>query len=88
MYIVNDPGPWQNYPQRQDNIGLTLNQLTQKYINEQLLYERQVEDYMDLNQVQGAGPETPNSSPAKEILTESGEALITQSPEITYIVTT
>ena len=87
MYIVNDPGPWQFYHHRQDNIGLNINQLQQKFLTEQLAFEQQqFENYMSWLQVQGKGIGGPESTPEVEILTENGEALLTQDGK--YIVLT
>ena len=42
MFITNDPGPWQYYVNRQDNIGLPIMEIKNKYMQEQLLFEQQM----------------------------------------------
>jgi len=42
MFITNDPGPWQYYVNRQDNVGLPIMEIKNKYIQEQLLFEQQM----------------------------------------------
>ena len=39
---INDPGPWQWFIKRMDNVGLPLMEQKRKYMHEQLLFE----DYM------------------------------------------
>jgi len=50
FFIVNDPGPWQSYVKRADNIGLPLMEVKQKYLKEQALFEaeqrRQYNEYI------------------------------------------
>jgi len=50
FFIVNDPGPWQSYIKRTDNLGLPLMEVKQKYLQEQALFEaeqrRQYNEYM------------------------------------------
>lgn len=50
FFIVNDPGPWQSYVRRADNIGLPLMEVKQKYLKEYALFEaeqrRQYIEYM------------------------------------------
>jgi hypothetical protein len=42
MFIVNNPGPWQYYVNRPDNRGLSLMEVKDKYMREQLLFEQYV----------------------------------------------
>ena len=42
MFISNDPGPWQYYVNRQDNVGLPIMEVKDKYMREQLLFEQQM----------------------------------------------
>ena len=42
MFIPNDPGPWQYYVNRQDNVGLHIMEVKDKYMREQLLFEQQM----------------------------------------------
>lgn len=42
MFISNNPGPWQYYVNRQDNVGLSIMEVKDKYMREQLLFEQQM----------------------------------------------
>ena len=42
MFLSNDPGPWQYYVNRQDNVGLSIMEVKDKYMREQLLFEQQM----------------------------------------------
>ena len=61
MNYVNHPGPWQSYLLRSDNVGLSLMEVRDKYLQEQLLFE----NYMSFVQQQllmsntsgGGGPD-------------------------------
>lgn len=39
MIVGEHPGPWQYFTKRQDNRGLSTEQMRQKYVKEQLLFE-------------------------------------------------
>ena len=39
MFFVNDPGPWQSFILRGDNVGKPINEVTQKYLHEQLQFD-------------------------------------------------
>lgn len=39
MFFVNDPGPWPSFVLRGDNVGRPINEVTQKYLNEQLQFD-------------------------------------------------
>ena len=60
FFIVNDPGPWQSYVRRADNIGLPLMEVKQKYLKEQALFEneqrRQYYEYMRMIHDSRGGP--------------------------------
>jgi hypothetical protein len=58
MFFVNDPGPWQSFVLRGDNVGRPINEITQKYINEQLQFENfiSMEQQIQLQQYQNKGP--------------------------------
>jgi hypothetical protein len=82
MFIVNDPGPWQYYHHRQDNIGLNTGQLKQKFLTEQMLFEQQqFEAYVTWLQVQGKGiaPGGPETTPQVELTTQNGQVLQTEN---------
>ena len=82
MFIINDPGPWQYYHHRPDNIGLNTGQLKQKYLTEQMLFEQQqMEAYVTWLQVQGKGTVGPESTPQVELITENGLVLQTENGE-------
>jgi hypothetical protein len=42
MLPINDPGPWQHYVQRKDNIGLSIESIRRKYLAESILFEEQI----------------------------------------------
>jgi hypothetical protein len=82
MFIINDPGPWQYYHHRMDNVGLNVEQLRQKYLTEQLMFEeQQYISYMNWLAVQGKGQVGPESTPEVELLTENGQVLQTENGE-------
>ena len=60
FFIVNDPGPWQSYVRRSDNVGLPLMEVKQKYLQEQSLFEaeqrRQYNQYMRMIHDSRGGP--------------------------------
>lgn len=98
MYLTEGPGPWQAFVKRPDNVGLSIMEARQKYLNEQLLFEEQM-SYLQLWNTQntmnptapgasaagGAPSGGPASTPEKEILTEDDRALLAEDG--TYIVT-
>jgi hypothetical protein len=59
MLIINDPGPWQYYVNRPDNVGLPLMEIKDKYMREQLLFEQyqynQYINYQNWISSQGGG---------------------------------
>jgi hypothetical protein len=66
MFLVNHPGPWQYYLTRPDNKGLSLIEIKNKYMREQLLFEQyisfQMQQQMILQQnISGGGDDTVNS---------------------------
>jgi hypothetical protein len=90
-FTAQDPGPWQSFVMRPDNIGLPVQIVTDKYLTEQLMFMDQYNNfiaYQNWLQVQASGQaeQTPENTPEQEIVTENGVALITQNGE--YIVTT
>lgn len=93
---VNDPGPWQWYVKRPDNVGLPLMEVKRKYMQEQLLFENYISTLNTLNTVSTAaagaaggpapgGGDGPDNTPAKEILTESGDAILAENGD--FLVT-
>ena len=80
MFVINDPGPWQYYHYRPDNIGLNTGQLKQKYLTEQMLFEQQqFEAYTNWLQVQGKGIIGPESTSQVELTTQEGQVLQTEN---------
>jgi hypothetical protein len=78
--VVNDPGPWQYYHHKSDNQGLNINQLKQKFLHEQMLFEQQqIEAYTSWLQGQGKGIVGPESTPQVELTTQNGQVLQTQN---------
>jgi hypothetical protein len=62
MFIVNDPGPWQDYVRRHQ--GMSTEQIKQKYLAEQLMYY-QAQDAMitaQLNANGGGASSTPQQA--------------------------
>ncbi len=62
MFFVNDPGPWQSFILRGDNVGKPINEVTQKYLHEQLQFDNfiSMQQQLHLQQFQNKG--TINSS--------------------------
>lgn len=91
VFTVEDPGPWQSFSYRPDNIGLPVHILSEKYLVEQLMFADQYSQfiaYQNWLNVQAAGQaeQTPENTPEQEIVTEAGVALVTETGE--YIITT
>ena len=65
MFITNDPGPWQYYVNRQDNVGLPIMEVKDKYMREQLLFEQQMnfmyQQQMLMSQASSGGGPLPSS---------------------------
>jgi hypothetical protein len=63
MFLSNDPGPWQYYVNRQDNVGLSIMEVKDKYMREQLLFEQQMnfiyQQQMIMSQVSSGGGPLP-----------------------------
>jgi hypothetical protein len=67
MLITNDPGPWQYYVNRPDNVGLPIMEIKDKYMREQLLFEQnlnfiQQQQMIMSNSSSGGGVRNPNSN--------------------------
>ena len=67
MFLSNDPGPWQYYINRQDNVGLSIMEVKDKYMREQLLFEQQMnfiyQQQMIMSQASsGGGPRPLNNT--------------------------
>jgi len=64
MFLVNDPGPWQNFVLRGDNIGRPITEVTQKYLHEQLQFENfiSMQQQLHLQQFQNKGIDTTEIS--------------------------
>lgn len=58
MFFVNDPGPWQSFILRGDNVGRPINEVTQKYLNEQLQFDNfiSMQQQLQAQQFQNKGP--------------------------------
>jgi len=88
VFTVEDPGPWQSFVYRPDNIGLPVHVVSEKYLVEQLMFADQYNQFLAYqNWLQGQpSGETPlSATPESEIVTESGAALVTETGA--YIVT-
>lgn len=78
MFFVNDPGPWQSFILRGDNANRPINEVTQKYLNEQLQFENfiSMEQQLQLQQYQNKGPLSESTIPFTftfEITVENNE---------------
>jgi hypothetical protein len=66
MLITNDPGPWQYYVNRPDNVGLPIMEIKDKYMREQLLFEQNLnfiqQQMIMSNSSSGGGVQNPNSN--------------------------
>ena len=66
MFISNNPGPWQYYVNRQDNVGLSIMEVKDKYMREQLLFEQQMnfihQQQMIMSQQSSGGGRLPSGS--------------------------
>ncbi len=95
---INDPGPWQWFVRRTDNVGIPLMEQRRKYMQEQLLFEDYISTLNTVNTVNssvassaaaGGGPAPggggPDVTPAKEILAENGDAILAEDG--LYLVT-
>lgn len=62
MFFVNDPGPWQSFILRGDNVGRPINEVTQKYLHEQLQFDNfmSMQQQLQVQQFQNKGPLTEN----------------------------
>jgi hypothetical protein len=88
VFTAQDPGPWQSFVMRPDNIGLPIQIMTDKYLTEQLIFMDQYNTfiaYQNWLNVQGAGEQTLEQTPQSEIVTETGAALVTETGE--YLIT-
>jgi len=101
MYLTEGPGPWQAFLKRPDNVGLSIMEAKQKYLNEQLVFEEQM-SYLQLWNTQNTtgaaaaaaggaaggplrGGGGPSLTPEEEILTEDDKAILAEDG--TYIIT-
>ena len=46
IFTAQDPGPWQYFVHRPDNIGLPLNVVTDKYLTEQINFDNQYSEFL------------------------------------------
>lgn len=69
MFFVNDPGPWQSFILRGDNVGKPINEVTQKYLHEQLQFDNfiSIQQQLHLQQFQNKGSQL-TSTPTPPIL--------------------
>lgn len=76
MFLVNDPGPWQNFVLRRDNIGRPITEVTQKYLYEQLQFENfiSMQQQLQIQQFQNKGvasSSTPPTPPSGDFLIDT-----------------
>lgn len=68
MYRIQlDPGPWQQYIKRADNIGLPLHEVSKKYMMESNLYATQLFEATQQSPVAIAGPASGGGSATEQI---------------------
>jgi hypothetical protein len=81
MFLINDPGPWQNFVLRGDNIGRPINEVTQKYLHEQLQFENfiSMQQQLQLQQFQNKGIDTTEISNYITSVNFGGDELTTIS---------
>jgi hypothetical protein len=70
MFIVNDPGAWKDFVKRKDNKGLSINEMTQKYMFEANRFNEVLQEAFQQSQVVnspvssgGSSQPTVNTSP-------------------------
>lgn len=82
MFLVNDPGPWQNFVLRGDNIGRPITEVTQKYLHEQLQFENfiSMQQQLQLQQFQNKG--IPNETVPPSIYTITIDVSIVEPGDI------
>ncbi len=76
---INDPGPWQWFVKRMDNVGLPLMEQRRKYMHEQLLFEDYMSTINTVNTVStaaagaagGPAPSTGGGTPSYTALTDA-----------------
>jgi hypothetical protein len=51
MFIVNDPGAWKDFVKRKDNKGLSINEMTQKYMFEANRFNEVLQEAFQQSQV-------------------------------------
>ncbi len=81
MFFVNDPGPWQSFVLRGDNVGRPINEVTQKYLSEQIQYEDfiSMQQELQIQQYQNKGPLLPSSDNYITSVNFGGDELTTIS---------
>jgi len=81
MYLTEGPGPWQAFLKRPDNVGLSIMEAKQKYLNEQLLFEEQM-SYLQLWNTQNTmSPTAPGASAAGGAPSGGGPSPTPPTPE-------
>lgn len=74
---INDPGPWQWFVKRRDNVGLPLMEVRRKYLQEQLTYDNHISRLNSINWLQGASggrTSSTESSPSYTPITDANLA--------------
>jgi hypothetical protein len=90
MYITKDPGSWQQYVKRADNIGIPLQELAKKYsmesnmyVQQMLMEQQQLQQQNEQNvTVAGAGLPTVSVTPSISV-SPTVTPSISVSPSIT-----
>jgi len=68
MFIVNNPGNWQDFTKRKDNVGVPIMEVRNRYLKEQLAYDNFVSFVVSQQRIinqssQGGGPSQEVVSP-------------------------
>jgi hypothetical protein len=75
MFLVNHPGPWQSFLNRPDNKGLSLMEVKNKYMQEQLLFENymsfQHQQQLMMSNISTGGGPLPTTTTTPEPLPSS-----------------
>jgi hypothetical protein len=87
VFTVQDPGPWQSFVLRPDNIGLPIQVMTNKYLTEQLMFAEQYNTFIAYqNWINSQNAGDVLTSTETELVTENGQALVTENG--TYLILT
>lgn len=93
MYRIQlDPGPWQQFIKRADNVGLPLAEVTKKYMMESTVYANQLMEAIKQQELQTKmntmyGAAKTEETPVTPSVTPSITPSVTVTPSVTPSVT-